>query len=70
MTPFEQLKGIHKLEQTLPYIREVLTQTRQDIEAAKLKNILITINSVAYPTYENVWEWLQEAVNELRERNR
>ncbi|WP_342839613.1 hypothetical protein [Priestia megaterium] len=28
MTPFEQLKGIHKLEQTLPYIREVLTQTR------------------------------------------
>ncbi|SDD47538.1 LXG domain of WXG superfamily protein [Priestia aryabhattai B8W22] len=39
MTPAEQLKEIHKLEKTSPYIREVLTQIQQDTAPANMKKL-------------------------------
>ncbi|MBX9967085.1 T7SS effector LXG polymorphic toxin [Priestia aryabhattai] len=39
MTPAEQLKEIHKLEKTSPYIREVLTQVQQDTAPANMKKL-------------------------------
>ncbi|WKU21083.1 T7SS effector LXG polymorphic toxin [Priestia megaterium] len=39
MTPAEQLKEIHKLEKTSPYIREVLAQIQQDTAPANMKKL-------------------------------
>ncbi|BFJ00345.1 MULTISPECIES: T7SS effector LXG polymorphic toxin [Priestia] len=39
MTPAEQLKEIHRLEKTSPYIREVLTQIQQDTAPANMKKL-------------------------------
>ncbi|MFZ7825770.1 T7SS effector LXG polymorphic toxin [Priestia sp. 40] len=39
MTPAEQLKEIHNLEKTTPYIREVLTQIQQDTAPANMKKL-------------------------------
>ncbi|GMG74284.1 hypothetical protein ShirakiTB12_27520 [Priestia megaterium] len=39
MTPTEQLKEIHRLEKTSPYIREVLTQVQQDTAPANMKKL-------------------------------